>query len=83
VAALEAAGITVAPSAANFVLARFIDSAAADAAETFLRERAILVRRMGAYGLPESLRITIGLEHEIAAVAGALGDFMKGNGHGG
>ncbi len=75
--ALEAAGIAVAPSAANFVLARFADAETADAAERYLRERAILVRRMGAYGLPDSLRITIGLADEVAAAAAALTDFMK------
>ncbi len=75
---LDAKGLTVAPSVANFVLVRFArppgrDAAAADA---FLRQRGIIVRRMDSYGLPDSLRITIGLEDEVRAAAQALADFQ-------
>jgi histidinol-phosphate aminotransferase len=79
--ALGAAGIDVAPSAGNFVLARFAGGAAeALAADQFLIEHGIIVRRMGAYGLPDSLRITVGLEAEVEAVAAALADFMAQKG---
>ena len=76
--ALQASGITVPPSQGNFVLARFGDNAKAEAADLFLKERGIIVRRMGGYGLPDSLRITVGLTAECEAVAGALKDFMAG-----
>ncbi len=79
---LTRAGITVPPSQGNFVLARFpggLDMTAA--ADSFLRGRGIIARRMDGYGLPDSLRITIGLTAECDAVAKALGEFMaKGSG---
>lgn len=83
--ALRATGLTVPPSAGNFVLARFPGgSAQAEAANGFLKARGIIVRRMGGYGLPDSLRITVGLEGECDAVCAALTEFMteKGAAHG-
>ncbi len=71
-------GYRVAPSVANFVLVRFADPATAEAADKFLTERGIIVRQVPKYGLPDSLRITIGLEAEMKAVVAALADFKKG-----
>jgi len=62
------------PSQGNFVVVPFAD--AAGAAE-FLKARGILVRRMGGYGLPGHLRITIGTEAEMRAVVEALGDYPQ------
>jgi histidinol-phosphate aminotransferase len=62
--ALTELGLSVVPSAGNFVLARFKDPEEARAAHRFLRERGIVLRPMEAYGLPEALRVTVGLEHE-------------------
>ena len=75
---LKALGIRLTPSVGNFVLARFPDGPAknADAAFAFLQSRGILVRQMGAYGLPESLRITIGTGEEMEQVAAAIAEFM-------
>lgn len=74
---LTEAGILVPPSAGNFVLARFPGGTAqAQAADDHLRSRGIIIRRLAAYGLPDSLRITIGLTPEIDAVAAALAEFM-------
>jgi len=81
-AALRDGGIEVVPSAGNFVLARFPGGVAqAEAADVALQENDILVRRMGGYGLPDSLRITIGLGAQMDKVARVLADFMKGEGH--
>ena len=44
----------------------------------FLKARGIITRKMGAYGLPDCLRITIGSEDEMRAVAAALADFLAG-----
>jgi histidinol-phosphate aminotransferase len=75
------AGITVPPSQGNFVLARFPGGPAMTAAaDSFLRARGIITRRMDGYGLPDSLRITIGLTSECEAVAKALEDFMAAGG---
>lgn len=82
-AGLEAAGVIVPPSACNFVLARFPGGAGqAEAADAYLRERGIIVRRMGGYGLPDSLRITVGLSQEMDAVIAAVSDFMAEQGVG-
>ena len=35
-----------------------------------------VTRQMGAYGLPEHLRITVGLEDEMRAVTASLADFL-------
>jgi histidinol-phosphate aminotransferase len=75
---LSALGLELTPSVANFVLARFPAEPArnADAAFSFLQSRGILTRKMGAYGLPQHLRITIGTGPEMETVAAALAPFM-------
>jgi histidinol-phosphate aminotransferase len=72
-------GLTVQPSVGNFVLVRFAKggSATAEAAESFLKNRGILVRKMASYGLPDALRITIGLEAEMQTVVAALAAFLE------
>jgi histidinol-phosphate aminotransferase len=71
-------GLTVPPSVGNFVLLRFPDEPGRDApaAAAHFKEQGILVRAMGAYGLGDSLRVTIGTEDDMRAVAGALADFV-------
>jgi histidinol-phosphate aminotransferase len=67
-------GVEVPPSAGNFVLARFADKADADAAYAHLMSCGIIARLMGAYGLPDSIRITVGLEDDNRALIDALAD---------
>jgi histidinol-phosphate aminotransferase len=73
-------GLETFPSAANFLLVRFPDSPGKTAkeAEAALAAKGILVRGVGGYGLPDSLRITIGLEDQNRAVVDALSAFLKG-----
>ncbi len=67
----------VRPSAANFVLAGFPKHGkTAVAAEAFLSARGLLVRQVTNYGLPDHIRITIGLEEHNRAVINALAEFM-------
>jgi histidinol-phosphate aminotransferase len=75
---LRALGLTVPDSVCNFVLVRFATEAGRDAAaaDAFLKVRGIIARRMEAYGLPDALRITIGLENEMRAAVAALQDFV-------
>lgn len=75
-------GLVAAPSVGNFVLVRFPAETGrdADAAHAFLNARGIIPRKMGAYGLGDSLRVTIGLEDEMKAVVAALGDFVGNRG---
>lgn len=75
-------GLETVPSQANFLCVRFPHEqgrTAADA-EAFLATRGILVRSLAAYGLGDSLRITIGLEEHNRAVVDALGEFMASAG---
>ncbi|MBE9558665.1 MAG: histidinol-phosphate transaminase [Proteobacteria bacterium] len=69
-------GVEVPPSAGNFILARFADKASADAAYAHLMSRGIIARLMAGYGLPESIRITIGLEDENRALVDALAEHL-------
>ena len=73
-------GLEVVPSAANFVLVGFPGGPGKSAAEAevFLARRGLIVRGVGGYGLPDHLRITIGLEAHNRAVSDALADFLGG-----
>ena len=76
--ALAGLGLEVQPAVANFVLVHFgAGRKGSDAAWSFLQSRGILTRKMGAYGLPEHVRITVGLEEEMRAVVAALADFLE------
>jgi histidinol-phosphate aminotransferase len=77
-AGLTAAGIKVWPSEGNFVLADFATQTRAEAADMHLRRRGVIARRVGGYGLPHCLRITVGTAEEVQAVIDALGEFMSG-----
>jgi histidinol-phosphate aminotransferase len=70
----------VLPSAANFLLVGFPKTPGKTAkdAEAFLASRGLLVRGVGNYGLPDHVRITIGLEEHNRAVTEALVEFMRG-----
>jgi histidinol-phosphate aminotransferase len=79
---IERLGLKVTPSVGNFVLVHFPAGAGrnADSAEAFLKSQSILVRKMGGYGLPGALRVTIGTEAENRAVVDALASFLSGKG---
>jgi len=79
-AALSAAGIKVWPSEGNFVLADFGTAERARAADEAMRARGLILRAMGAYGLPQALRITIGTAEECTMVIEALSAFMAQHG---
>jgi histidinol-phosphate aminotransferase len=75
---LKGLGLDVTPSVANFVLAHFPDEAGRTAADAdaFLLERGIILRRMGAYGFPNALRMTIGSEAANRDTIEALTEFL-------
>jgi histidinol-phosphate aminotransferase len=76
---LGALGLAVTPSVANFLLVHFPNGAGRGAAcaDEFLKSRGIIVRRVGVYGLPDALRLTVGSEAENRAVVGALAEFLE------
>ena len=69
------AGLASPPSAGNFVLLAFPSADDADRAVAHLKANGVLVRRMGAYGLPEHLRVGVGTEAEMRRTAEALRAF--------
>ena len=77
-AEIEKLGLEVTPSAANFLLVHFAKDGhrGAGAADSFLKSRTIIVRRVDAYGLPDALRMTVGTEADNRAVVAALAQFL-------
>ncbi|HEY2482700.1 MAG TPA: histidinol-phosphate transaminase [Caulobacteraceae bacterium] len=73
-------GLEVVPSAANFVLIGFPSQPGRTAAEAweYVARRGLILRAVGNYGLPDHLRLTIGLEEHNRAVVDALAEFLQG-----
>ena len=72
-AAFDALGLEYVPSFGNFVLVRVGDDDDAGARVNLaLLKQGVIVRPVGAYGLPQWLRISIGLPRENAAFIEAL-----------
>jgi histidinol-phosphate aminotransferase len=76
-AGIEAAGLKVWPSEGNFVLVDLGTAAAANAADAFLRSSGIIVRKVGGYGLPHCLRVTVGTAEEVGLVVEGFAEFMR------
>jgi histidinol-phosphate aminotransferase len=76
---IEAIGLKVYPSVANFLLVEFPATGKKTAAEAdkFLMKRGVILRAVGAYGLPNCLRISVGSEEGNKAAAAALQEFMS------
>lgn len=70
---LRQLGLACDDSHTNFVLARFADDTAAEAADAALKEAGIIVRRVAGYGFPEGLRITVGRPEDVSRVLEVLG----------
>lgn len=75
---LTALGLQVYPSVGNFVLVKFPAEKGrdAEAANAAMLKCGVIPRMMGAYGLGECLRITIGTEAEMRAARDALAKFV-------
>ena len=73
-------GLAVVPSQTNFILVDFVSSGQAAAAFDFLRQRGLIVRPMGGYGLPGCLRMTIGTVEQMALTAATLAQWKEGVG---
>ena len=72
-AAFDELGLEYVPSEGNFVLLRVgNDNAAGNRVNLALLKRAVIVRPVGNYGLPQWLRVTIGLPEENEAFLAAL-----------
>jgi histidinol-phosphate aminotransferase len=76
--AFDELGLEYLPSAGNFVLVKVgEDDQAGARINVELLKRGIIVRPVGNYGLPQWLRISIGLSEENAAFIAALKDILK------
>ena len=75
---ITALGLKVTPSVGNFLLIHFPSVAGKTAKEAndFLLSKALVLRAVGAYGLPNALRLTIGSEEANRLVVAALKEFM-------
>ncbi len=71
-------GLTVTPSVANFLLIHFPGTAGKTAkdADAFLSKRGLILRQVGAYHLPNALRMSVGTEEANYLVVEALKEFM-------
>ncbi|RCS22434.1 histidinol-phosphate transaminase [Phyllobacterium salinisoli] len=78
-AELTALGLRVTPSVANFLLVHFPDAPekSAEQADAYLVSKGYILRRVGAYGFPNALRLTVGPEEANRGVVAALSEFLK------
>ena len=71
-------GLRVTPSVCNFVLVHFPEGKhSAAAADEWLTARGYVTRRVGGYGFPNALRMTIGTEEANRGAVAALAEFLK------
>ena len=75
---IAALGLRVTPSVGNFVLIHFPDEAGKGAieADTFLRDRGLVLRRVAGYGFPNALRMSVGSEEANRGLIAALSEFI-------
>jgi histidinol-phosphate aminotransferase len=73
---IRALGLKVDDSVGNFILVRFGSKARAVEADRFLIARGLILREMSGYGLPDSLRLTVGSEEANRAAVDALRAFL-------
>lgn len=76
---LTALGLEVTPSVANFLLIHFPDEAGRTAAEadSYLKRHGLILRRMGGYGFPNALRVSIGPEEANRLLVDVLREFLS------
>ncbi len=74
-----ALGLKVTPSVANFLLIHFPEKTERNAgqAEAFLTARGLILRQVGAYKLPNALRMSVGSEEANRLVVAALAEFLN------
>src|SRR5579863_727807 len=75
---IEKLGLKVTPSVANFLLIHFPreKGRTAGEADAFLTARGLILRQVGAYRLPNALRMSVGTEEANRLLVAALEDFL-------
>lgn len=76
---LTALGLRVTPSVTNFLLIHFPDHVekSAEQADAWLCAKGYILRRVGGYGFPNALRLTVGPEEANRGVIAALTEFLR------
>ena len=76
--ALTALGLSVTPSAGNFILIHLPDEDGkrAPEADAFLLDRGLVLRRVENYGFPNALRMSIGTDEANVTAINAFRDFL-------
>lgn len=71
-------GLDITPSVANFILIHFPQGSGktASGADEHLKSQGIIVRKVGAYGFPNALRMSIGSKDDNLRTVAALADYM-------
>ena len=71
-------GLKVTPSVGNFILIHFPENAGRSAreADALLTSRGAILRALGAYHLPNALRMSVGTEEANRLVVATLAEFM-------
>ena len=74
----EKLGLKATPSVANFLLIHFPQAKGRTAreADAFLTARGLILRQLGAYKLPDALRMTVGTEEANHLVVAAIKEFL-------
>ena len=77
---IEKLGLKVTRSVANFLLIHFpeTEGRTAKEADAFLAARGLVLRQLGAYKLPNALRMSVGTEEANRLVVAALKEFLAG-----
>jgi histidinol-phosphate aminotransferase len=75
-------GLEVTPSVANFILIHFpqVKGRTAADADKMLTSRGVILRQVGAYGLPHALRMSVGTEEANRLAVATLAEFMGRSG---
>ena len=75
---ITALGLEVLPASANFLSIRFpdIEGQRASDADDFLMKQGLILRGVGAYGMPDFLRLSVGTEEANRLVVDALRRFV-------
>lgn len=76
---ISALGLEVLPSVANFIAIRFPQEPGLTAADAdrFLTSRGLVLRAIGAYGMGEFLRLTVGVQEANERVVETLAEFLQ------
>src|SRR4029079_13406262 len=77
---LEKLGLAVTPSVANFVLMHFSggNGKSATGADEYLKSKGVILRKVGAYGFPDALRMTIGSADDNKRAIAGLAEYLRG-----